>query len=158
MENWTTHPEYPDYFISDQGRVARVLTAHATPSNKYPRVNIKNKRGARVVRLVHQLVLEAFVGSRPEGADVRHLNDVPTDNRLENLAYGSRSENTEDAFRNGGRVYKMVCPQGHPIEGKNLQVLGRRCKACNRERANAHWHSREFDPERADRIYKEVMS
>lgn len=44
-------------------------------------------------RLVHQLVLEAFVGPRPAGRDTLHLNHKANDNRLENLRYGTRSEN-----------------------------------------------------------------
>ena len=157
MENWREVPGHPGYIVSDLGRLARLLQVEPTGSSKYSRVNILNAAGKAVVRLVHQLVLEAFVGPRPKGALVRHLNDEPADNRLENLRWGSPKENTEDAFRNGGRKLKEVCPLGHKIEGPNLQAKGRRCKACNQERANAHWHKREFDPARAHARYKEVM-
>ena len=47
-------------------------------------------------RLVHQLVLEAFVGPRAPGDECRHLNGDPADNRLVNLAWGSRSDNLRD--------------------------------------------------------------
>jgi hypothetical protein len=66
----------------------------------YLRVNLFI--GGRVVsRDVHQLVLEAFVGSRPEGMVCRHLNGVPTDNRVENLAWGTYGENNADIVRHG---------------------------------------------------------
>jgi hypothetical protein len=42
---------------------------------------------------VHRLVLLAFVGPCPAGHEVLHLNHQPADNRLENLRYGTRSEN-----------------------------------------------------------------
>lgn len=54
-------------------------------------------------RLVHQLVLEAFVGECPENHEVLHLNHVPNDNRLENLKYGTRSENMKMDYEVGTR-------------------------------------------------------
>ena len=56
---------------------------------------------------VHQLVMRAFVGEPPEGMEVRHLNGDPTDNRLENLKYGSRTENILDVFYQGKRWRKL---------------------------------------------------
>ena len=55
-------------------------------------------------RLVHQLVMEAFVGPRPQDCEVLHLNHDPTDNRLENLKYGTRSENLRMDYAAGKRV------------------------------------------------------
>lgn len=50
---------------------------------------------------IHQLVLLAFKGACPIGQETRHLNDVKGDNRLENLCYGTKKENREDASHNG---------------------------------------------------------
>ncbi len=47
-------------------------------------------------RCVHELVLLAFVGPRPAKHDGRHLNGVPSDNRLENLSWATRSRNNQD--------------------------------------------------------------
>jgi hypothetical protein len=55
-------------------------------------------------RLVHQLVLEAFVGPRPVGFETLHLNHQPADNRLENLVWGPRSENLRMDWAAGRRV------------------------------------------------------
>lgn len=54
-------------------------------------------------RPVHQLVMEAFVGPRPEGNEVLHLNGNPSDNRLENLKYGTRRENILMDYATGVR-------------------------------------------------------
>ena len=56
---------------------------------------------------VHQLVMRAFVGDPPQGMEVRHLNGDPTDNRLDNLKYGSRTENILDVFYQGKRWRKL---------------------------------------------------
>lgn len=50
---------------------------------------------------IHSIVLEAFKGLRPSGAIARHLNGDPLDNRAENLAWGTWSENWADSVRHG---------------------------------------------------------
>ena len=50
---------------------------------------------------VHQLVLLAFRGATPPGLEALHINGIPTDNRLENLRYGTHSENMIDMYRQG---------------------------------------------------------
>jgi len=50
---------------------------------------------------VHQLVMLAFHGFPPPGTEARHLNGNPRDNRPENLAYGTHSENMLDMYRDG---------------------------------------------------------
>ena len=52
-------------------------------------------------RLVHHLVLEAFVGPRPMKKECRHLNGMPGDNRLSNLVWGTRRENIDDRVLHG---------------------------------------------------------
>ena len=59
-------------------------------------------------RQVHQLVLEAFVGPRPAGCEVLHLNHNPADNRLENLRYGTRSKNLRMDYAAGTRQGKRA--------------------------------------------------
>jgi len=54
-------------------------------------------------RYVHILVLEAFVGPTPKGKECLHANDVPWDNRWDNLRWGTRSENLIEAYANGCR-------------------------------------------------------
>jgi hypothetical protein len=51
--------------------------------------------------LVHQLVLRTFLGATPDGMEVRHLNGNPQDNRVQNLVYGTRTENILDVFAIG---------------------------------------------------------
>jgi hypothetical protein len=60
---------------------------------------------------VHRLVLEVFVGSCPEGMEACHRNDIPEDNRLKNLRWGTKLDNHNDRRLNdmipmGTRHYK----------------------------------------------------
>jgi len=66
----------------------------------YPRVCL-SKAGKEATRRTHQLVLEAFVGPKPEGYVTRHLNGIPSDNRVENLCWGTQMQNQADRKLHG---------------------------------------------------------
>ena len=90
-------------------------------------------------RKIHQLVLEAFVGPRPDGQVVRHLDGNPANNVLSNLAWGTHSENMADAIRHGTHpeARKTHCPAGHEYSPENTirRPNGKRdCLACKRSR------------------------
>ena len=57
---------------------------------------------------VHQLVMLAFHGFPPPGTEAMHLNGIPTDNRPENLRYGTHSENMIDMYRKGKGPSKLT--------------------------------------------------
>lgn len=90
-------------FGGDKRVEGRILSQLTTP-NGYKQVALW-KDGKRKIFLVHRLVLLAFVGECPANMEVRHLNSIPTDNRLENIVYGTHSENTIDTLKlgKGGR-------------------------------------------------------
>lgn len=99
-------PAYVDYFVSNEGDVfsfrkerPRLLSTWENQhGHKY--VELTNN-GIKEKALVHRLMAEAFLPN-PEGYPVvRHLNDDPRDNRLENLAWGTHLDNRNDMIRNG---------------------------------------------------------
>lgn len=57
---------------------------------------------------VHRLVMLAFVGPPLKGQEVRHKNGNPKDNRLDNLEYGTRTENILDVFSQGKAWRKLT--------------------------------------------------
>ena len=115
-EQWKPIPGFEGYEVSDRGRVRSYLTRAGgswhvgakprrilRPGKKpygYPYVNL-SRDGISHVLNVHQLVMEAFVGPRPDDMEVCHINGNPEDNRLENLRYDTHSANMQDAGLHG---------------------------------------------------------
>ena len=113
----------------------------------YPFVDLRNQ-GKRRVRKVHSLVAEAFIGPRPDSMDVCHNDGNPANNHVDNLRYGTHSENMLDKVRHGTDpdAAKTHCPRDHELFAENLTPSiakqGRRdCRACARARAYVHYHS-----------------
>ena len=116
MERWKAITGYPGYEVSDHGNVR----SWRTPNKRSPRpleprqLRRTDRFGYQHVKLcngpeqkqraVHVLVLEAFVGPRPDGCVARHVNDNDRSNCcLVNLAWGTRFENESDKLRHGTR-------------------------------------------------------
>jgi hypothetical protein len=129
MEQWLTIAEAPDYAVSDLGRVKRVMPDSlgrgagvilAAPLNDkgYCHLNLHIGRKQHL-RRVHRLVCEAFHGPPPSpNHQVRHLDGNKTNNRAENLAWGTHSENSLDAVRltGGAKNLKGGHARRLPIE------------------------------------------
>lgn len=115
-EVWSPIPDYVGrYEASSMGRIrsldmkcgavnggyalrkGRVLVT-MRKRNGYRAVSLTGREG-KVQRLVHSLVAAAFLGPRPDGAQVCHWNNDKTDNRLENLRYATPCENMMDRDR-----------------------------------------------------------
>jgi len=87
-----------------------------TEGRSYLYVRLSHDKKSRIFR-VHRLVLEAFVGPCPEGMECRHLDGDPSNNRLENLRWGTPAENTEDKRKHGRHTSKA---RYYTHEGKTL--------------------------------------
>lgn len=168
-EEWRPVVGYEgSYAVSSLGRVKslprkgvrreRVLSANPGAQG-YPVVSLWANGSGRDVT-VHSLVAQAFIGPRPEGADVAHRDGSRTNNSVDNLRYLSRRENLLEAVEHGTnwQTAKTHCPRGHMYSGSNLKIkqaapLHRSCRACTQERTAAHYAGREFDRKKADAIY-----
>jgi hypothetical protein len=106
---WKAIPGYEGFYeVSDQGQVRSVerTTSHGHRRKQkvlragldgggYPKVDL-SKDNKQTTRLIHQLVLETFVGPRPEGYETCHKDGVRSNNALKNLRYDTKSENAYD--------------------------------------------------------------
>lgn len=156
---WENIPGYEGYYqASNDGEIRglpRVVNGGRWGKQFIPGGPIKqvtNKEGYRTAHLrmnekrtkhlVRRLVVEAFLGPKPfDKAEIRHINDVKTDNRIENLRWGTRSENIQDREKNGIGYYfeREECRNGHELAEWNLvpnQLKLRNgiktCYACQR--------------------------
>lgn len=102
-EVWKDIPGVPGYQASSLGNIKNAHRQITLSRNDVGRANCSI---ARVTRKVHQLVALAFLGPRPEGSVVMHLNHKPGDNRPANLRYGTTSENIRMDFVSGARCHK----------------------------------------------------
>ena len=109
-EHWKPVRDCPDYCVSDLGHVrserrGRPRLIGNIWADGYRRVWLypsgDGRRERKYYRVVgiHQLVLQTFVGPCPAGCECRHLDGNPLNNRLSNLAWGTRAENAADASR-----------------------------------------------------------
>lgn len=148
------------YAVSDKGRfksLERTVTYSDGRQRVYPE-NIRsgsvakngylmvglNKAGKCFFYYLHRIVAETFLAN-PEGYPVvRHLNDQKTDNVLENLAWGTHSDNREDAKRNKRDYWALQeeCLYGHPFDEKNTRWDSgnkhRTCRSCERRRVKEY--------------------
>jgi hypothetical protein len=140
MAVWKVIPGYDNYEVSDDGRVRRQETKReirpwSRPPRGYPTVRLGHSGSISI----HRLVLEAFVGPCPARHECLHRNDDPTDNRLENLSWGTRSANILDRVRNGTHAManKTHCKRGHEFTLENTYTrkgtTGRQCRKCIQE-------------------------
>jgi len=107
-------PGHPDYSVTKDGRVwshigkGRWLKpAMGGHGVGHPGVSLRGG-GKRKTRKIHQLVLETYVGSRPDGMGCRHLDGDPMNNNLDNLCWGTQSENMQDTIQHGTSSAKLV--------------------------------------------------
>jgi DNA-binding NarL/FixJ family response regulator len=66
-------------------------------------------------------VLAAFVGPYPVGAEIRHLNGTPNDNRLKNLEYSTRSRNGQDKKWHRGQSTYRLSPEEVAVIKRRLR-------------------------------------
>lgn len=133
------------YEVSDSGSVAslrrrRMVRKLHVDTWGYLRISFKID-GRTVNRRVHTMVAESFIGPRPDGLVVRHLNGIYTDNRPVNLRYGTVAENAQDMLRHGRQrnARKTHCDNGHPFTPENTRMEGtaRKCRRCHADREAA---------------------
>lgn len=75
----------------------------------YLRVGLRNENGQRFFT-VHRLVIIAFVGDPPNPkAQTRHLDGNYLNNSWENLAWGTATDNMDDARLHGTLIKGEAC-------------------------------------------------
>lgn len=97
---------YGNYSITEDGDCYSHIggkVEQLTPvRNSTPYLNYNlSVGGKKHYKPVHQLVALAYLGARPKDMVIRHLDSNPLNNHVTNLAYGTQSENMQDAIAFG---------------------------------------------------------
>lgn len=96
---------HPGYFVNKQGSIyslrAGRLLKPIDGGRGYFMVTFREGKKTKTVQ-IHRAVACAWIGPKPfPSAQIRHLNGIKADNRLENLAWGTPKENCQDRILHG---------------------------------------------------------
>lgn len=110
-EQWWYVNDSDNYMVSTHGRVWSIKSQKMLKPKRLDKHGhigcclCNGTKGTEKYRYIHRLMAEAFL-PKPDGCDVvRHLNDDPTYNFIDNLAWGTQKDNMHDCMRNDGFYY-----------------------------------------------------
>jgi NUMOD4 motif/NUMOD3 motif len=168
QERWVSIPEWPEYEISNRGRVRRCDSGHLLTI--YASTGRDDRRRVRLYRnrvplslAVARLLLTAFVRPPNPGEYARHLDDNQENDDLKNLVWGFHEDNTEDAKRNAQSAppARKRRSDARRKGGKRSPEIGAKISAAKmghtvsdetRERLSAAHRGRKLSPEQREKI------
>lgn len=150
LEKWAVVASWPDYEISSYSRLRRIksekpnrvgrIAKGTRDKNGYLRYHLRMGDRDKVV-MAHRLVAEAFIPNPDNLPLVLHGAAGATDSSVENLRWGTNSDNMQDKKRDGTdyELNKTHCPKGHPYSPENTYWAdaahtSRKCKTCHNRR------------------------
>ncbi|HST20997.1 MAG TPA: HNH endonuclease [Blastocatellia bacterium] len=128
-EIWKPLAGYEIYYeISSLGMVRRVKSQSGATVGRMLRWRLDHDRyvevcistdGKSVTRKVHSLVARTFLGDRPSGMTINHIDGCKSNNSVTNLEYCTMEENREHALRSGlfctgERSHRRLHPERYP--------------------------------------------
>lgn len=122
-EMWKSINEYPDYYVSNFGRikkknykaqknnnnVTKIIKPikHTHENNTYLTIRAKNKYNNYKTVYVHRLVAEAFIPNPQQKPCVNHIDGSKSNNNVNNLEWVTYSENMIHAKKYN--LWKIRC-------------------------------------------------
>ena len=99
---------FEGYYVTEQGdiyttkkfKVATKIKPQSFTKSDYKFVTL-TKDGKRHHKLIHRLVAQSFIANPDNKPQVCHLNHNPSDNRVENLVWGTHKENMSMSVADG---------------------------------------------------------
>lgn len=118
-ERWAVIPDYPNYQVSDHGRVwsnnkrKQGVLKENDINGGYKQITLY-KDNTKKQALVHRLVAFAFVGPCPaDGYSVDHIDRNPRNNHYSNLRWATKSEQQINK-NNRGKYHKNILERTKP--------------------------------------------
>lgn len=123
-ENWRDIPGYEGlYQVSDLGAIKSVKKNKLLKStlDKDGRISIQlSKKGIRKTNKVCRLVTLAFIGEKPEGYHVCHIDGDKSNNAIQNLRYDTATENAIDFYRYGSKTSTGILTTEQVLEIRKI--------------------------------------
>lgn len=103
-ERWVKSKEFPDYEVSNNGRVRNTKTGRIMKTNintnGYETVCLRKNKQQYNCR-VHRLIADSFYGGEHDGLDVNHIDGNKRNNVISNLEFCTRKDNVDHALNHG---------------------------------------------------------
>ena len=104
MEEWRAITDFPDYQVSNLGRVrsrkwGKERIMKPATYHGYKKIQLCINSEDYWTTTVHRLVATAFIGNPDNLPEVNHINHIRDDNRVENLEWVTHNENQR------GKIY-----------------------------------------------------
>jgi len=146
MEKWKLIPSLPSHLASSDGRVMALPTTKPMPSGGVRHYGGEPSRGVlsegrygfayngKNYR-VHRLICEAFNGPAPhDDAVVMHIDENATNNRADNLQWGTQAENMRaPGFLAYCRRRGKAAPKINDDQAREIKYGGGSCAAAARK-------------------------
>lgn len=102
QEEWKVCVMNAKYEVSNLGRLRYAETKHVVNifcnSNGYISYTVHRKTGSRTM-YIHKAVALTFLGPRPKGCVIDHIDKNRANNRVDNLRYITYSENSKNTIK-----------------------------------------------------------
>ena len=123
IEKWVVIESHPHYEVSNMGRVRNMRSGLILKNRKcgrkkeqYAMVLLGNKNLA-----VHRLVAHHFIGPRPAGYQVNHIDSDKMNPRLDNLEYVTPAQNSQHGYDHG--LHRPLLGEKNPAAKINAATV-----------------------------------
>ena len=138
---WKNLQRFNGYSVSNTGLIRSDKNGGQIKAQQTTKVGKKSVTlwydGKKHHQLVHRLVAEEFIPNPHNLPYVLHWDDVPDNNHVDNLRWGTQKDNMGDRVRNGNHPtgHSNYCKRGHEFTESNTRRGSkgeRRCDICFR--------------------------
>lgn len=150
-EEWKTVEDFPNYKVSNLGRIKnkhKILKTYVINSG-YLCIKLHNENGRKSF-LVHRLVAQLFINNESNHSEVNHIDGNKDNNCASNLEWVTSSTNKKHALNTGLKVYnKPTTGLKHKSSASKYHNVG---KSRNKWIATVrykgkNWYQKRFDNE-----------
>lgn len=140
QEQWKDMAGYEGtYSISSLGRIRRERAIGGTKVGQiltnqlnkfgYLQIGLRNN-GVYSRKNIHSLVAKAFIGDRPDGYQINHIDGIKTNNSSDNLEYVTMSQNRQHAYdiglqRRGNLHHKSKISESIALKIREIYAEGK---------------------------------